>query len=150
MAGRFALPFSGPYASSKAALAALTDALRRALSWWHIPVIPFEIGSVKTPIWDKAFATAEERARSMPIEGQTFYEKPLAAMNGYMKNLVKFAVKPEKVAKVLVRALETPHPKTRYFVGLDAYLGLMTRFLLDRWVDGLLRKEQERRMPQDR
>lgn len=147
MAGRVSLPFSGPYASSKAALASLTDALRRELSWWNIPVILFEIGSVKTPIWDKAFASAEERARRMPAEGQVLYEKPLAAMNGYMHQLVKYAVRPEKVARVLVKAMEAPRPKTRYFVGLDAYLGLLTRFLPDRWVDWLLRKEQERRMP---
>lgn len=150
MAGRVSLPFSGPYASSKAALAALTDALRRELSWWNIPVILFEIGSVKTPIWDKAFATAEERARRMPVEGQVLYEKTLAAMNGYMQNLLRYAVKPETVARVLIKALEAPRPKTRYFVGLDAYLGLMTRLLPDRWVDWLLRKEQERRMPKGR
>ncbi len=147
MAGRVALPFSGPYASSKAALASLTDALRRELSWWNIPVILFEIGSVKTPIWDKAFASAEERARRMPTEGQLLYEKPLAAMNGYMQNLVKYAVKPQKVAQALVKAMQAPRPKTRYFVGLDAYLGLLTRLLSDRAVDWLLRKEQERRMP---
>ncbi len=150
MAGRVSLPFSGPYASSKAALASLTDALRRELLWWNVPVILFEIGSVKTPIWDKAFASAEERARRMPVEGQLLYEKPLAAMNGYMQNLVKYAVRPEKVAQALVKALEVPHPKTRYFVGLDAYLGLLTRLLPDRAVDWLLRKEQERRMPKSK
>uniref|UniRef100_A0A831ZTU2 SDR family NAD(P)-dependent oxidoreductase n=1 Tax=Desulfacinum infernum TaxID=35837 RepID=A0A831ZTU2_9BACT len=150
MAGRVSLPFSGPYASSKAALAALTDALRRELAWWKIPVILLEIGSVKTPIWDKAFASAEERARKMPPLAQSLYEKPLAAMNGYMHTLVRHAVRPEKVARTIVKALETPSPKTRYFVGHDAYLGLMTRLLPDRWVDWLLQKEQERRFPKSR
>lgn len=147
MAGRVSLPFSGPYASSKAALAALTDALRRELIWWRVPVILMEIGSVKTPIWDKAFASAEERARKMPEMAHALYEKPLTAMNGYMHNLVKHAVRPEKVAATILKALESPSPKTRYFVGLDAYLGLATRLLPDRWVDWLLKKEQERRFP---
>lgn len=150
MAGRVSLPFSGPYASSKAALAALTDALRRELAWWRIPVILFEIGSVKTPIWDKAFASAEERARKMPETAQDLYEKPMTAMNGYMRNLVKHAVRPENVAAKILGALESPSPKTRYFVGLDAYLGLATRWLPDRWVDWLLQKEQERRFPKGR
>ncbi|MEW6259160.1 MAG: SDR family NAD(P)-dependent oxidoreductase [Thermodesulfobacteriota bacterium] len=145
MAGRVALPFSGPYASSKAALAALTDALRRELSWWNIPVVLMEIGSVKTPIWEKAFKEAEDRAATMPSVARDLYEKPLRAMNDYMKNLVRHATVSEKVATVIQVALESPKPRTRYFVGLDAYLGLFSRLLPDRALDWLLRKEQERR-----
>lgn len=145
MAGRVALPFSGPYASSKAAFAALTDALRRELSWWDIPVVLMEIGSVKTPIWEKAFKEAEERAEKMPAEARDLYEKPLRAMNDYMKNLVRHATVAEKVAAVIQTALESPKPRTRYFVGLDAYLGLFSRLLPDRALDWLLQKEQERR-----
>ncbi len=147
MAGRVALPFSGPYASSKAALAALTDALRRELSWWNIPVVLMEIGSVKTPIWEKAFKEAEERSEKMPSVARDLYEKPLRAMNDYMKNLVRHATVAEKVATVIQAALESPKPRTRYFVGLDAYLGLFSRLLPDRALDWLLRKEQERRFP---
>lgn len=145
MAGRVALPFSGPYAASKAAIAALTDALRRELCWWDIPVVLMEIGSVKTPIWEKAFKEAEERGEKMPSVARELYERPLRAMNDYMKNLVRHATVAEKVATVIQVALESPKPRTRYFVGLDAYLGLFSRLLPDRALDWLLRKEQERR-----
>lgn len=147
MAGRVALPFSGPYASSKFAIRALSDALRRELAWWKIPVVLLEPGSVDTPIWTKSFKATEERTTKLPARAYELYEKPLLAMDKYMKNLLKHATSSEAVASVVRRALEARRPKTRYAVGLDAHLGFMTTFMPDRLIDWLLHKEQERNYP---
>lgn len=147
MAGRVALPFSGPYASSKFAIRALSDALRRELAWWKIPVVLLELGSVDTPIWTKSFKAAKERTTKLPASAYELYEKPLLAMEKYMKNLLKHATSSEAVARVVRRALEARRPKTRYAVGLDAHLGFMTTFMPDRLIDWLLHKEQERNYP---
>ena len=148
MAGRVALPFSGPYASSKFAIRALSDALRRELAWWKIPVVLLEPGSVNTPIWTKSFKEAEERATRLPARAYELYQKPLLAMDKYMKNLLKHATSSEAVAKIVCRALEARRPKTHYAVGIDAHLGFMATLMPDWLIDWLLHKEQERNYPE--
>ncbi len=54
MGGRVSLPFLSPYSSSKFALEALTDSLRRELTSFGVQVSLLETGGVATPIWLKA------------------------------------------------------------------------------------------------
>ncbi|MEP5263470.1 MAG: SDR family NAD(P)-dependent oxidoreductase, partial [Nitratireductor sp.] len=49
-----AMPFIGPYAASKFAIEGFSEALRRELMLFEIPVIVIGPGPVKTAIWDKA------------------------------------------------------------------------------------------------
>ena len=58
--GRMALPLAGPYSASKFALEAISDSLRRELRHLGVDVVVIEPGGVKTPIWDKGTAAAEE------------------------------------------------------------------------------------------
>ena len=53
VSGKMATPFVGPYAASKFAMEALTDALRCELRPWGIQVSIVEPGSIATPIWEK-------------------------------------------------------------------------------------------------
>ena len=52
VSGKMATPFVGPYAASKFAMEALTDALRCELRPWGIQVAIVEPGSIATPIWE--------------------------------------------------------------------------------------------------
>ncbi|MCG8405730.1 MAG: SDR family NAD(P)-dependent oxidoreductase, partial [Phycisphaerales bacterium] len=54
VSGKRAMPFLGPYAMSKFALEAQSDAFRRELMMYGIDVIVVEPGPILTPIWDKA------------------------------------------------------------------------------------------------
>ncbi len=54
VAGKIATPFMSPYAMSKHALEAMTDALRRELKLYGIDAVSVGPGAVKTPIWAKA------------------------------------------------------------------------------------------------
>ena len=60
IAGKSALPFLGPYAASKHALEAVADSLRLELRPWGIRVSIVEPGSIKTPIWARGAAKADE------------------------------------------------------------------------------------------
>ena len=54
MAGRIALPFLSPYASTKFALEGFCDSLRREMNPFGIKTILIEPAAVATPIWNKA------------------------------------------------------------------------------------------------
>jgi len=51
------LPFLSPYAASKYALEAFSDALRRETYGFGMRVSLIEPGPVKTPIWDKGLSS---------------------------------------------------------------------------------------------
>ena len=64
IAGRVALPLYGPYAASKFALEALSDALRREQQ--DVQIVLVEPGSIATPIWDRSLAAADALYAAMP------------------------------------------------------------------------------------
>ena len=61
ISGFVTAPYMGPYSMSKFALEAMTNAFRLELRNAGITSSVIEPASVKTPIWDKAIAGAEER-----------------------------------------------------------------------------------------
>ena len=70
IAGKSALPFLGPYAASKHALEAVADSLRLELRPWGIGVSIVEPGSIKTPIWARGAAKADELLGSESPRGR--------------------------------------------------------------------------------
>src|SRR3954462_12272580 len=58
VAGRVVLPLYGPYAASKFALEALSDALRQELEG-AVSVSVVEPGAIATPIWERSLAVAD-------------------------------------------------------------------------------------------
>ena len=67
--GRIASPYLAPYAASKHALEALSDAMRLELRAWGIRVSVIEPGATTTPIWDKSLAAADAWADEASNEG---------------------------------------------------------------------------------
>lgn len=118
LSGLIALPFVGPYASTKHALEAISDSLRVELRPWNIPVCVVEPGDVATLIWEKSAALIEEGARAMPPRGQELYGPVIA-----LRERLKWHGMPvERVAEVVEHALTARHPSARYLVGRDARL----------------------------
>jgi NAD(P)-dependent dehydrogenase (short-subunit alcohol dehydrogenase family) len=116
--GRVAVPYNGPYAASKHAIEALGDALRGELYSSNIHVSLIEPGSVKTPIWDKARATAD--GVQVPAELQHEYGRVPAAFAKVLADTERRGVPPEQVAATIERALTARRPRARYLVGRDA------------------------------
>jgi short-subunit dehydrogenase len=121
--GRISLPFMGIYSASKFALEAVSDAQRIELSPDSIAVSIVEPGPIAT-----RFATncADEGEKELDAERSLFaaaYRKYFdKRRNGGMAE-DRFRLPPEAVAKKIIHALESPHPKIRYCVTIPAYLG---------------------------
>lgn len=136
--GRIALPFLGPYAAAKYALEAVTDALRRELKPWNIPVVIIEPGTVKTPIIEKGDQEADRMLAEMPAQAREFYSEEFRAGRMIAKKAVRHAIMPDAVARVVLEALQARRPRTRYAVGPDAAMAVVGSFLPDRLIDWCL------------
>jgi NAD(P)-dependent dehydrogenase (short-subunit alcohol dehydrogenase family) len=136
--GRVANGFLGPYQASKFAIEAATDSLRKELRPWGIHVIAIEPGSIDTPIWDKGAESALATFDRMPPEARELYGDAVPKVAEMARKLGKRAIPPERVARVVQRALTARRPRTRYLVGPDARAQvLLDRVLPDRAVDAL-------------
>ncbi|UYN97688.1 MAG: SDR family NAD(P)-dependent oxidoreductase [Enhydrobacter sp.] len=126
--GRNALPFAGPYATSKFALEGLSEALRRELMLFGIDVIIVAPGSVVTPIWDK---TEDNIA---PFTA-TPYAGALERMKTYMLAHAARGLPAERIGEAVKTALTTGRPKTRYTVTPNPLQTFLTTALPKRMID---------------
>ncbi len=141
VSGRVAAPYLGPYAASKYALEALSDALRSELRRWGISVSLVEPGTVDTPIWQKSRAASDVLAEQMQPEQYALYARDIEALHRSTDEMARRAMPVEKVVRAVTHALTSRRPRTRYPVGLDARLTmLLLRFLPDRARDRLVRR----------
>lgn len=130
----------GAYAASKFALEAVSDALRRELADWRIPVSLVEPGRIATPIWSKSLADANERIARMPPEALRYYQGLMDQVLDGAKEVESTGTPPVAVAKAVYRALTDRRPRTRYFVGADAHtVNVLRRVLSDPLMDWLIR-----------
>jgi NAD(P)-dependent dehydrogenase (short-subunit alcohol dehydrogenase family) len=119
--GRVAMPLMGALSASKAGLEALSNALRLELAPWKIPVVVIEPGTTETEIFARAGAAADAVLRQADRAQVALYEAHLAA---YAKAMGRFKPGPvDKVAEVIVRAVEARRPKRRYAVAEARTLG---------------------------
>jgi NAD(P)-dependent dehydrogenase (short-subunit alcohol dehydrogenase family) len=119
IAGRApAIPLLGPYAASKWAVEAISDALRGEVAAWDIRVSLVEPGNIKTPIWDKG----DERFDHLPSEAATLYGRLIERGRALSRMFESQGVDPDKVARKVEHALTASLPRQRYLVGIDAYV----------------------------
>lgn len=121
--GRIAGSTHGPYHAAKFGLVGLTDSLRAELAPSGIRVVLIEPGSVATAGWSTmatAFAELDER---LPAQAWDHYAKQVTAARESAVRAGRRGVPASQAARVIVKALTTDHPKPRYLVGPDAYLG---------------------------
>jgi NAD(P)-dependent dehydrogenase (short-subunit alcohol dehydrogenase family) len=134
--GFVALPFRGAYTASKYALEGLTDTLRLELRSSGVHVVLIEPGPIESRFRKNAYnaykrhidpRASVHRDRYLKMEQRLLKEGPVAP----------FTLPPQAVLKKVVRALESPRPKARYYVtfptGLFAVLKrVLTQNMLDK------------------
>ena len=135
IAGRSALPFLAPYAASKHALEAVADSLRLELKPFGIPVSIVEPGSIRTAIWGRSAARADELAATMDSEVAELYAERVAAFRSVALKRGEGGAPADRVAAVVEEALTAERPQARYLVGRDAKLRAGFERLPDRLRD---------------
>ncbi len=109
-----ASPFNGAYAMSKYGIEAYSDALRRELSIYNIPVIKIQPGPFKTAMVAdtvNGFYTAAESSQH--------YKKQLKHFGDLVDEANQKAADPALLASVIYDALTVKNPKTVYSVKAD-------------------------------
>jgi short-subunit dehydrogenase len=123
MAGKFAFPGSGPYAATKHAVEAITDALRIEVRPFGIRVVAVRPGFIATEFNDVANSlTGDLFARTDP-DYKPVYE---TSGKGIGKMFVDATVPgPELIAKIILEAVLSDSPKAVYHAGLfsEEFLG---------------------------
>lgn len=138
--GIVSMAYRGAYCASKYALEALTDSLRLELAGTGIKVSLLEPGPIATAFRDKARIAYEQNIAPESSSHRVHYANLLNNME-QLKDASRFTLTPEAVVKKLLHALESPHPKIRYYVTLPAYLLMMLkRVLPSLWLDAILRR----------
>lgn len=135
IAGKSALPFLSPYAASKHALEAIADSLRVEVRPFGIRVSIIEPGSIRTPIWTRSAQRADELIAAADATIDELYGKRIASFRKLALQRGAGGAPPENVARIVVEALTTERPRTRYLVGRDARIRAGFERLPDRFRD---------------
>jgi NAD(P)-dependent dehydrogenase (short-subunit alcohol dehydrogenase family) len=132
VAGKIAIPFAAPYCASKHALEAVSDALRLEVAPFGIRVVVIEAGPITTRFAERARAGVARILHS-PGPYSLFYGNAERAME---TDFQAGSLPPEAVARVIVRAIESEKPRTRYRITRLARVLIPLRSLLpDRLFD---------------
>ncbi len=135
VAGLVTSPFLGIYSASKHAVEAVSDALRREQMPFGVKVVIVEPGPIATPIWDKGIEKAVEKYSATP------YAPIVRKMFRYFVDRGKNGFPPADVAAVILTALETPDPKTRYLVTPGKFQFLLSKWMPDKMLDRTIYKQ---------
>jgi NAD(P)-dependent dehydrogenase (short-subunit alcohol dehydrogenase family) len=115
---RVPMPYLAALSGSKAALSAMSAALRLELAEWDIPVIVVEPGATDTRIFAKAGAAAATSLGAADPGKVALYERQLAAVATAVARQRTASV--DSVAKTIAAAVRAARPKRHYASGADA------------------------------
>jgi len=131
VSGLLVSPFTSLYSASKFAVEAITHGLRRELYFHGVTAVSIQPGPIKTPIWDKALSFSGKY-------DHTEYGPVLADMDRFIKKTEQGAIPPERVAKVVYRAIRARKPRATYLVMKGAFFARIITWLPHSWVDKLM------------
>jgi len=141
--GLVSLRFRGAYNASKYAIEGLCDTLRLELMGSGIQIITLNTGPVRSKFRDNATAMFHRHVDMEHSVHREEYRTEVLKRKEHKEEKDRFTRGPEAVVEQVVRALESRHPKPRYYVTSATHiLGFMKRLLSTRLLDRLLRKIQ--------
>jgi len=134
LAGSIPAPLAIPYATSKVALHAASDALRLELAPWNIDVSLVIPGFVDTAVFDNA----REGAQHLRNDPDNPYRDTMFKLDELAKKNLENPLSPDDLAKIIVHAATARRPKERYYAPYSAllqsvFLGMLPARVLD-WI----------------
>ena len=143
MGGRLSFPGGGHYHATKHAVEAISDALRFELRGFGIDVILLEPGLITTEFGEAATASMADTTIAGDDPYATFNATVGAVTKGaYDGPMRLLGAGPDRVAKVIERALKRRHPPARITITPSAKLTIgMRRLLPDRVWDAAMRAQ---------
>jgi NAD(P)-dependent dehydrogenase (short-subunit alcohol dehydrogenase family) len=137
--GLVVLKWRGAYSAAKFAIEALSDAMRLELKGSGIEVVLIEPGPIATSIGKHALEAFDANVDAVSSRYREIYtrrRKSLERPGGG-----RFTLPPEAVLAKLILALESPHPRARYYVTIPTHVMAWARRLLPgRLLDRVLDK----------
>ncbi|MDF2259360.1 SDR family oxidoreductase [Streptantibioticus ferralitis] len=134
--GKIAMATYGPYASTKFALEAVSDALRRELTPLGVRLVVVEPGGISTEMADRGIATTSRLAETMSPEQRDRYGPLVQAVTAQTTAFTTSGKSADDAAQVIAKAVTARKPRTRYTIGRDAaVLTRLSRVLPDRMLD---------------
>jgi len=141
MGGKLTFPGGGLYHATKYAVEALSDALRFEVRGFGVDVILIEPGLIVTNFGEVASASVSAGAEEEPYG---HFNRRVAKLTegAYKGPMAKLGGRPDAVAKVIARALQSGRPRARYPVTPSARLIIGQRRLMpDRVWDVAMRTQ---------
>ena len=137
----FTLPFVGPTAASKSAVATMASALRQELAPWRVRVVLVEPASIRTEAVHRVERDAERLMARSAAPARALYENAFRAFLEVGVAREHAGSPPEAVARTIARALSARRPRARYLAGKDSRrMAVMAAVLPTPVLDTLRRK----------
>ncbi len=124
--GKLPTPMLSGYCGTKAAVDALSEALRLETKPFGISVSVVAPGTFKTAI----FAQNRRVARRASDPESPFFDRNQRLERGVARMLAQNHANPQDVADAIVRAATERRPSRYYRVGIDAHMGAIARALM--------------------
>ena len=132
MGGKVYNPLGAWYHATKHALEGYSDCLRFEVAQFGIDVVIIEPGSIESEWNDITLENVQKTS------GHTAYAKMTKAFVDMSKRAPK-STSPKVIAEIVLRAIESKKPKTRYVAGQFAKpLIALRKLVSDRMYDGIL------------
>jgi NAD(P)-dependent dehydrogenase (short-subunit alcohol dehydrogenase family) len=143
MGGRLSFPGGGHYHATKHALEALSDAMRFELRGFGIDVVLLEPGLITTEFGTAATASMADVESSSDDPYAHFNATVGAVTKGAYEGPMRYlGAGPERVAKVIERAITRSRPPARITITPSAKLTILIRKLMsDRAWDAAMRRQ---------
>jgi short-subunit dehydrogenase len=135
LAGSIPAPLAIPYAASKVALHASSDALRLELAPWNIDVSLVIPGFVDTAVFDNA----REGAEHLRNDPDNPYRLTMFKLDELALKNLENPLSPDDLAKIILHAATARRPKARYYAPFSALVQSgVFRMLPARMLDWIL------------
>ncbi|MEV6705226.1 SDR family oxidoreductase [Micromonospora wenchangensis] len=146
--GRISMAGYGPYAASKFAMEAMSDALRNELAPHGVQVVVVEPGGVKTEMSRVGLAALGRLDDTMTPEQNERYGALMQAIPAHVAAFTRAGVTSTVAAKRIAAAVTDRRPRTRYTIGATAaFLVRASRILPDRMLDRMTTSDLRRHYP---